>query len=81
MATSDFGNWPGLRGDREPGRSHNLKTKSVLADDHYLTRKKRDSMKSKEKAGMIGAAGWILLWLLGIPIPILALLFLLRGCT
>jgi len=28
-----------------------------------------------------GAAGYILLWLLGIPIPVLFLIFLLRGCT
>jgi hypothetical protein len=28
-----------------------------------------------------GAAGWVLLWLLGIPIPILVVLFLIRGCT
>jgi len=28
-----------------------------------------------------GKVGWILLWLLGIPIPILLILFLLRGCT
>ena len=28
-----------------------------------------------------GAAGWILLWALGIPIPILLILFLVRGCT
>ena len=28
-----------------------------------------------------GAMGWILLWLLGIPIPILLILFLVRGCT
>jgi hypothetical protein len=28
-----------------------------------------------------GASGWILLWLIGIPVPILILLFLLRGCT
>lgn len=28
-----------------------------------------------------GAAGWGLLWLLGVPIPILAVLFLVRGCT
>jgi len=28
-----------------------------------------------------GKVGWILLWALGIPIPILLLLFLLRGCT
>ncbi len=28
-----------------------------------------------------GKIGWILLWLLGIPIPILLILFFLRGCT
>jgi hypothetical protein len=28
-----------------------------------------------------GKVGWVLLWLLGVPIPILLLLFLIRGCT
>lgn len=28
-----------------------------------------------------GKIGWIFLWLLGVPIPILFGLFLLRGCT
>ena len=28
-----------------------------------------------------GAIGWILLWAIGIPIPLLLLLFLVRGCT
>lgn len=28
-----------------------------------------------------GKAGYILLWLLGVPIPILLVIFLLRGCT
>jgi hypothetical protein len=28
-----------------------------------------------------GKAGWIVLWLLGVPLPILLILFLLRGCT
>ncbi len=28
-----------------------------------------------------GKIGWVMLWLLGIPIPILLILFLLRGCT
>lgn len=31
--------------------------------------------------GEEGAIGWILLWLIGIPIPLLLLFFLLRGCT
>lgn len=28
-----------------------------------------------------GRVGWIVLWLLGVPIPILLVLYLLRGCT
>ena len=28
-----------------------------------------------------GKIGWILLWALGVPIPILFILFFLRGCT
>ncbi len=38
-------------------------------------------MKFSEKTKEAGAAGYILLWLLGIPIPILLIIFLLRGCT
>lgn len=28
-----------------------------------------------------GKVGWILLWAVGVPIPILFALFLMRGCT
>ena len=28
-----------------------------------------------------GKAGYILMWLLGVPIPILFLIYLLRGCS
>lgn len=28
-----------------------------------------------------GKIGWILLWALGVPLPILVVLYLLRGCT
>jgi hypothetical protein len=38
-------------------------------------------MKIKEDDGQEGAMGYIFLWLLGIPIPVLLLFFLLRGCT
>jgi len=38
-------------------------------------------MKIKDKAEETGAAGYIFLWLLGVPIPVLLLFFLLRGCT
>ncbi len=35
-------------------------------------------LKLKWKQGKVG---WVLLWLIGIPIPILLILFTLRGCT
>jgi hypothetical protein len=38
-------------------------------------------MRLTKKINEAGATGYILLWLLGIPIPILLLIFLLRGCT
>jgi len=38
-------------------------------------------MRLGEKYQNCGATGYILLWLLGIPIPILLLILLLRGCT
>jgi hypothetical protein len=38
-------------------------------------------MRLATKIKEAGATGYILLWLLGIPIPILLLIFLLRGCT
>lgn len=28
-----------------------------------------------------GKMGWVLLWALGVPIPVLLILFLLRGCN
>jgi hypothetical protein len=28
-----------------------------------------------------GKMGWVLLWALGVPIPVLLVLFLVRGCT
>lgn len=38
-------------------------------------------MKRNDQFKLEGKIGWILLWLLGIPIPILLIFFLLRGCT
>lgn len=43
--------------------------------------KGKKGMKLKERIEQLGATGYILLWLLGVPIPILLLFFLLRGCT
>jgi hypothetical protein len=28
-----------------------------------------------------GKVGWILLWAIGVPVPLLLILFLMRGCT
>ena len=39
--------------------------------------KDRSSRRSKEE----GRVGWILLWLVGIPLPILLAAYALRGCT
>jgi hypothetical protein len=38
-------------------------------------------MKITDKATEKGAMGYMLLWLIGIPIPVLFLIFLLRGCS
>jgi len=38
-------------------------------------------MRLTNRIKQADATGYILLWLLGIPIPILLLIFLLRGCT
>jgi len=38
-------------------------------------------MHLRDNINQAGATGYILLWLLGIPIPILLIIFLLRGCT
>jgi hypothetical protein len=38
-------------------------------------------MHLQKKIKEAAATGYILLWLLGIPIPVLLLIFLLRGCT
>jgi hypothetical protein len=34
-----------------------------------------------EKQWEAAKAGWAFLWLIGVPIPVLLILFLLRGCT
>ena len=39
----------------------------------------RNTMKGPRE--QLGKAGWIFLWLIGVPLPVLFVLFLLRGCT
>ena len=36
---------------------------------------------AKLRASQEGRIGYILLWLIGVPIPVLFLVYLLRGCT
>jgi len=53
----------------------------LLVGVRITCRREKPMMKFSEKIKQAGATGYILLWLLGIPIPILLLIFLLRGCT
>ena len=41
----------------------------------------RRAASAKRSDRESGKVGWFLLWLIGIPIPVLVILFLLRGCT
>jgi hypothetical protein len=38
-------------------------------------------MHKSESTERRGKVGWVILWLLGVPIPVLLILFLIRGCT
>jgi hypothetical protein len=42
---------------------------------------RRGIMRRLKQSLREGRAGWIILWLLGVPIPVLLALFLIRGCT
>ncbi len=49
-------------------------------DDRNTGMKKSRETPSRARRET-GKIGWILLWLIGIPVPVLLALFLLRGCT
>jgi hypothetical protein len=51
------------------------------AHNSELSIERKSEMRLTNRIKEAGATGYILLWLLGIPIPILLLIFLLRGCT
>ena len=66
----------------------------VMTDDTpfitaFLTVAERTQKNEKEKSmksiktfrNQTGKIGYILLWLLGVPIPILIVIYLVRGCT
>jgi hypothetical protein len=40
-----------------------------------------EPMKLTKRIKEVGAMGYILLWLIGVPIPVLFVIFLLRGCS
>jgi hypothetical protein len=48
---------------------------------HLVKKNETAEIESLGKTRSEGRIGYILLWLLGVPIPILLILFLLRGCT
>ena len=60
-----------------------MRTRTLgAAYEFYLNSERvKKGMKLKEKIEEKAATGYILLWLLGVPIPVLLLFFLLRGCT
>ena len=46
-----------------------------------MTRLIRNLRERRGPAGQKGAMGYVLAWLLGVPIPILIIVALLRGCS
>jgi hypothetical protein len=52
------------------------KTGTEYRDVSRVLHKRSTTMKMQE-----GKMGYLLLWLVGVPIPILLLFFLLRGCN
>lgn len=46
-----------------------------------MMRLQRKSMPESAPGKQKGAMGYVLAWLLGVPIPILIIVALLRGCT
>ena len=41
---------------------------------------KRSNVKFTGLRSREGKVGWAILWLLGIPLPVLLIIFILRGC-
>lgn len=54
-----------------------VKVEIIACSWQAPSEKKMIGMRRSEE----GKIGWVLLWALGIPIPILVALYLLRGCT
>lgn len=62
-----------------PGQKLEAKDRSEILACSWTapSERKMIGMRHSEE----GKVGWILLWVLGIPLPILVVLYLLRGCT
>jgi hypothetical protein len=58
------------------GARPNLRTQST-PEHRAMEEKDITPVADKQRGGI----GYILLWVLGVPIPILILIFLVRGCT
>jgi len=56
-------------------------SRDFIAKEKFSNAELNENMKLNNKTSIKGATGYILLWLLGIPIPVLLIVFLLRGCT
>ncbi len=54
---------------------------SLTQPDACATQLGRDWSPRRNRRREEGAVGWGVLWLIGVPIPILIIAFLLRGCT
>jgi hypothetical protein len=57
------------------------KLRALFPSPAFLGKEGENAMRLGDTIKEAGATGYILLWLLGIPIPILLIIFLLRGCT
>ena len=63
-------------------RSSTLDAEVALTQPEvFTTQHDRDRTPRSNRRREEGAVGWGVLWLLGVPIPILIIAFLLRGCT
>jgi hypothetical protein len=70
------------RGAGHPGEIMALKVQSGI--EGKLNRKiimKLSSPDPKNRKNLSGRVSLLLLWLIGIPVPILVIIFLLRGCS
>lgn len=53
----------------------------LVLGSQIRARSLRDRRREALRRAESGRVGWIVLWLLGVPIPVLLVLYLLRGCT